>query len=59
MNIFTIPPLRLMRRYAQHMRALRDDIRTERIMESLSADIRRDIGWPAVYHGRRGWRHHE
>jgi hypothetical protein len=43
-------------RYTANLRALREDIRTERILNALPADVRRDIGWPEIYEGRRSWR---
>ncbi|WP_157016448.1 hypothetical protein [Mesorhizobium xinjiangense] len=33
-------------------RALRDEIRTERILNELPAHIRKDIGWPDARGGR-------
>ena len=43
---------RAISRYAVRIRTLRDEIRTERFLASLPADIRKDIGWPGA-HGRR------
>jgi hypothetical protein len=56
MNPFSFAPIALISRYTANLRALRDDIRTERILNSLPADIRKDIGWPEIYAGRRRWR---
>jgi len=56
MNPFSFAPMALISRYAANLRALRDDIRTERILNSLPADVRKDIGWPEIYSGRRSRR---
>jgi hypothetical protein len=53
MNTFSFAPIEAIGRYAARLRALREDIRTERILNSLPAGIRKDIGWPEVYAGRR------
>ena len=47
------PILRSMKRYAGKVRTLRNEIRTERFLNSLPADIRADIGWPDMH---QGWR---
>ena len=46
-------PFRAIRRYAGKIRTLRDDIRTERFLNSLPAEIRKDIGWPDRHAGLR------
>jgi len=56
MNPFNLGPMAAIGRYAANLRALREDIRTERILNALPADVRRDIGWPEIYEGRRSWR---
>jgi len=38
-------------RYVGKIRTLRNEIRTERLLNSLSPDIRADIGWPDMYAG--------
>lgn len=40
------PLFRSVRRYAGKIKTLRDEIRTERFMNSLSEQTRKDIGWP-------------
>lgn len=40
-------------RYVGKIRTIRNEIRTERLLNSLSADIRADIGWPDMYAGLR------
>jgi len=56
MNPLSFAPLAVIGRYAANLRALREDIRTERILNSLPADLRKDIGWPEIYAGRRSRR---
>lgn len=38
--------VRSIRRYAGKVQTLRNQIRTERFLNRLPADIRKDIGWP-------------
>ncbi len=38
--------LRSLRRYAGKVQTLRNEMRAERLLNSLPADIRKDIGWP-------------
>ena len=52
MAAFTPNLLRTISRYAGKIRTLRDDIRTERLLNSLSAQTRRDIGWPDQFTDR-------
>lgn len=40
-------------RYVGKIRTLRNEIRTERLLNSLSPDIRADIGWPDMYRGSK------
>ena len=49
------PVVTAMKRYAGRIRAIRNDIRTERFLNSLPPEIRADIGWPDM-HGSRGGR---
>jgi hypothetical protein len=42
-----------MRHYAGKVRAIRNQIRTERFLNGLSAQMRADIGWPDRYRGRQ------
>ncbi|MBZ9679010.1 hypothetical protein [Mesorhizobium sp. ES1-1] len=44
--------LRGMRHYVGKVRTMRNEIRTQRFMNSLPADIRKDIGWPDMYDDR-------
>lgn len=48
---FTI--LRSVQHYVGKIRTMRNEIRTQRFMNGLPADIRKDIGWPDMY-GSRG-----
>jgi len=41
---------RIGRRFA-YWRALREEIRTERVMNALPRAVRKDIGWPDLYAG--------
>ena len=51
MNGSTI--LRGVQHYVGKISTMRDAIRTQRFMNSLPADIRKDIGWPDMYADRR------
>jgi hypothetical protein len=44
---------RALRRYAGKIQTMRDDMRTKRVLNSLSAQTRRDIGWPDQFTDRR------
>ncbi|RWA68743.1 MAG: hypothetical protein EOQ28_24380 [Mesorhizobium sp.] len=50
MNGFTI--LRSVQNYVGKIRTVRDEIRTQHFLNTLPADIRKDIGWPDLYDGR-------
>ena len=50
MNGFTI--LRSVQHYVGRIRTVRNEIRTQRFLSALPADIRKDIGWPDLYGGR-------
>ncbi|MDG4894853.1 hypothetical protein P9272_14880 [Mesorhizobium sp. WSM4976] len=50
MNGFTI--LRSVQHYVGRIRTVRNEIRTQRFLNTLPADIRKDIGWPDLYTGR-------
>ena len=43
---------RIGRRFA-YWRALREEIRTERVMNALPRAVRKDIGWPDLHTGYR------
>jgi hypothetical protein len=42
-----------LRRRLSYWRALREEIRTERVMNALPREVRKDIGWPELYTGFR------
>ncbi|MBW8907781.1 hypothetical protein AB6802_29765 [Mesorhizobium sp. RCC_202] len=50
MNGSTI--LRSVQNYVGKIRTVRNEIRTQRFLNTLPADIRKDIGWPDLYDGR-------
>lgn len=52
MTAFDLRVFGRLSRYAANWRALRENARTERILNSLPADVRKDIGWPEIYSGR-------
>jgi len=41
-------------RYAARLRAARNQILTERLLDSLPLDLRKDIGWPDSYFDSTG-----
>jgi hypothetical protein len=47
MSRFTV--IAAMRHYAGTIRKIRNEIRTERMLNSLPSHIRADIGWPDRY----------
>jgi hypothetical protein len=53
MSAFTPNLFRAIRRYAGKIQTLRDDMRTKRLLNSLPAQTRRDIGWPDQFTDRR------
>lgn len=54
MTQFTI--LHSVSRYIGKVRTLRNEIRTERLLNSLPAEVRKDIGWPHLHYG---WQRHK
>lgn len=42
--------------YVGKLRTMRNEIRTRRALDSLPAELRKDIGWPDQYHGLRNTR---
>ncbi len=50
MNGYTI--LRSVQNYVGKIRTVHNEIRTQRFLNTLPADIRKDIGWPDLYDGR-------
>jgi hypothetical protein len=53
MNTFTPDIFRTIRHYAGKVRTMHNEIRTERLMNSLPTSIRKDIGWPDRFDARR------
>lgn len=41
--------LHSVKRYIGKVRTLRNEIRTERLLNSLPAEVRMDIGWPDLH----------
>lgn len=56
MNNFTPAFFRAVGRYTASFRAMRDEVRTERLLNALPDSIRKDIGWPDSYAARRARR---
>ncbi|WP_269931342.1 hypothetical protein [Aminobacter sp. HY435] len=54
MSTFRPGIFRAVRHYAGKIRTMQNEIRTERLMNSLPADLRKDIGWPDRFADRRG-----
>ena len=50
MNTPTI--IRAVRQYAGKLQTLRNQVRTERFLNSLPSDLRKDIGWPDRFGGQ-------
>ncbi|WP_274627233.1 hypothetical protein [Arvimicrobium flavum] len=50
MNLTT--PFRTVQRYIGKIKTFRDEIRTERFMNALPDELRKDIGWPDRYTSR-------
>ena len=58
MNIQTPNIFRTIARYAAGLKAVHDEIRTERFINELPMRMRKDIGWPDAYAWRRARRRH-
>jgi hypothetical protein len=43
-----------MKHYVGKVRTIRNEIRTERFLNSLPPEIRADIGWPDLHRGEGG-----
>lgn len=56
MDIFTPTLFKAVGRYAASLRAMRNEIRTERLLNTLPHSIRKDIGWPDSFPERRARR---
>jgi hypothetical protein len=48
--------LRTMKHYVGKVRTLRNEIRTERMLDALPPEVRADIGWPDIHAARRALR---
>lgn len=48
--------LQIARRYIGQFRRMREEIRTEQLINSLPKEIRKDIGWPDKHAARRAGR---
>lgn len=53
MNSFTPNIFRTIRYYTGKVQSMREEVRTERLLNSLPASLRKDIGWPDSYPERR------
>jgi hypothetical protein len=58
MNTYRPAFFRAVGRYTAALRAMRDEIRTERLLNSLPNEIRKDIGWPEGRAARRAFLRH-
>ena len=54
MNPLPTGIFRSVRDYAGRVRAVRAQLRTERLLNELPASMRKDIGWPDHYEMQRG-----
>ena len=54
MTTFSSGFLGTFRQYAGKLKTMRDEARTVRLLNSLPADLRKDIGWPDRYPELRG-----
>jgi hypothetical protein len=54
MATFNSSLLGTFRQYAGKLKTMRDEARTVRLLDSLPADLRKDIGWPDRYPELRG-----
>lgn len=50
MTTLTSEFLGTFRQYAGKLKTIRAEVRTRRALDSLSPEIRKDIGWPDRYH---------
>ena len=58
MSTFNSTFIGTFRQYAGKLRTMRDEVRTQRFLNSLPDEVRKDIGWPDIYADRRsrgGW----
>lgn len=53
MTTFNSSLIGTFRQYAGKLKTMRDDARTRRALDSLSPELRKDIGWPDRYHDVR------
>ena len=54
MPVFHRTIVRAIGRFASERRRMRNQARTERLINTLPREIRKDIGWPDTYPGRSG-----
>ena len=54
MSTFNSGLLGTFRQYAGKLKTMRNEARTMRLLDSLPADMRKDIGWPDRYSELRG-----
>jgi hypothetical protein len=54
MSTFNSDFLGTFRQYAGKLKTMRNEARTMRLLDSLPADMRKDIGWPDRYRELRG-----
>ncbi|MEP9399146.1 hypothetical protein [Mesorhizobium sp. KR2-14] len=54
--MFTPDVFNAVRKYVGKFQTLRDQVRTERFMNSLPESLLKDIGWPDRYAARRAHR---
>lgn len=54
MNTFNSTFMGTFRQYAGKLRTIRDEVRTQRFLNSLPNEVRKDIGWPDRYPELRG-----
>ena len=56
MTTFNSGFLGTFRQYAGKLKTMRDEARTVRLLDSLPADMRKDIGWPDAFDRDTGYR---
>jgi hypothetical protein len=54
MSTFNLSLIGTFRQYAGKLKTMRDEVRTRRMLDSLPAELRKDIGWPDRYPELRG-----
>ena len=56
MSQFNAGFLGTFRQYAGKLKTMRDEARTVRMLDSLPADLRKDIGWPGLRRRSDFWK---